>query len=100
MKIKAIVAAILVSTASVALANGTAAPAAPAINVVRMFQLMNQSFQLEELRDLAFMIDIDHENLPTAKRSFARELIREAQNTQRLAQLLDLCRHERPQMDW
>jgi hypothetical protein len=75
-------------------------PPGPTINVVHVFQLMHQSFSIEELKNLAFMMTIDHEDLPSAKKSFARELIRTAQNQRRLAELLDYCRQERPQAAW
>ena len=77
-----------------------AADQGPAINVVHMFQLMYQSFKIDELRNLAFMMGIDYEELPTTKKSFARELIRTAQSHQRLATLLEFCRQERPQVGW
>ena len=80
--------------------NGVGTAVQPTINVVRMFQLMNQSFKLDDLKNLAFMMGIDHENLPATKKSFARELIRTVQNQQRLAELRDYSRQERPQVDW
>ncbi len=73
---------------------------ASAINVVRLFQLMHQSFKIEELKNLAFMMGIDYEELPTTKKSFTRELIRTAQSHQRLAELVEFCQQERPQVNW
>lgn len=72
----------------------------PAINIGRIFQLMHQSFRIEDLKNLAFMMGIDYEDLPPTKKSFARELIRTAQSHQRLPELLEFCRQERPQAAW
>jgi hypothetical protein len=52
------------------------------------------------LKNLAFMMGIDYEDLPPTKKSFARELIRTAQSHQRLPELLEFCRQERPQAAW
>ncbi len=72
----------------------------PTINPVKLFRLMYQHFEKEELKTLAFMLGIEDEDLPESKKSFTRELIIAAQNRQRLSNLLDLCRQERPEIAW
>jgi hypothetical protein len=73
-------------------------PSQPAINPAKLFRLMYQHFEKEELITLAFMLGIEDEDLPEPKKSFTRELIIAAQNRQRLPNLLDLCRQERPEI--
>jgi hypothetical protein len=80
-------------------AGSTSSPQ-PDVNPVRMFRLMYQHFEKEELITLSFMLGIEDEDLPEPKKSFTRELIRTAQNRQRLPELLELCRQERPLVEW
>lgn len=73
---------------------------APRIDQIRLFNLLNQAFTLEDLRNLAFELGIDQDNLPTIKKSMARQLILELKNRQRLPELVTLCRRERPEVEW
>jgi hypothetical protein len=81
-------------------AEATTDATQPAINPVKMFRLMYQHFEKEELVTLAFILGIEDEDLPEQKKSFTRELIIAAQNRQRLSNLLELCRQERPEVAW
>ena len=57
-------------------------------------------FNREELRTLCFDLDIDHENLPEAKDSMARELVAHCERRQCILELARKCRKLRPEVAW
>lgn len=63
--------------------------------------LVDESFNKEELQELCFHLSVDYDNLGEGgKRSKAQELIRRYQWNRCLDELVDLCRRMRPQHDW
>ena len=66
------------------------------IDQISLFHNLNEYFSLDDLHDLAFELEIDQDNLPATKKSFARKLIQELKNRQKLAELVEICRRERP----
>ena len=66
-----------------------------------LLDAIDDGFNLDELRTLCFALDIDFDNLAgTGKRGKARELIDYCENRQRLRDLLEQCKVERPGVDW
>jgi hypothetical protein len=57
-------------------------------------------FDREELRTLCFDLGIEHENLPDAKDSLARELVAQCERYQRTFELTRKCRELRPDVAW
>jgi hypothetical protein len=57
-------------------------------------------FDREELRTLCFDLGIEHENLPDAKDSLARELVAHCERHQRTFELTRKCRELRPDVSW
>ncbi len=70
------------------------------IDQIGLFHKLEVYFNLDGLHDLAFELGIDKDNLPTRKKSFARELIQNLKKQQRLHELVELCRRERPNIEW
>ncbi|MGD8587003.1 MAG: SIR2 family protein [Chloroflexota bacterium] len=70
------------------------------IDQVRLYHQMNEHFSREDLLTIAFEFDIDKGNLPEIKKSLTRELILELKNRQRLTELIDIVRRERPMVEW
>ena len=60
------------------------------------FELLTTLFDKEELRDLAFALDVDHDNLPERKDSLARELLRQLQREGRMVDLATAVSDTRP----
>lgn len=70
-------------------------------NLVQLFQKVDQHFNDSELRDLAFQLGVEYEDLGgPAKRDKARELITFAQRHVRLPQLVNLAAALRPRVEW
>ena len=64
-------------------------------------QLLGQYFSLSELHTLAFDLGIAHDDLPGSTRpQFAASLILHGYRQNRLADLLQLCRAQRPFVTW
>ncbi len=65
-------------------------------------QNMTNAFNLEELRNICFDLEIEYENLSnhTQRNAFVRELIAYTQRVGRLAELVDVLRAERPHLEW
>lgn len=60
-----------------------------------------QHYNDSELRDLCFELGIDYENLPGGgKADKARELVAHCNRRGRLAELVELCRSQRPTAPW
>ena len=57
-------------------------------------------FNREELRTLCFDLGIEHENLPDAKESLARELVAHCERTGKIRELVAQCRKLRPNVSW
>jgi hypothetical protein len=69
--------------------------------LVLLWRLLAQYFNLEELTDLCFQLGINFENLPGSTLSRkAQELVVYCERHQLLARLLSLCRENRPQAEW
>jgi len=49
-----------------------------------------------DLRDVCFVMGIDDENYPAAKSGFVRELLQDLKRKDRLAELVDVLRREKP----
>jgi hypothetical protein len=49
-----------------------------------------------DLRDVCFVMGIDDENYPKAKSDFVRELLQDLKRKDRLAELMDVLRREKP----
>lgn len=66
-----------------------------------LHQLLNHSFDLEELHTLCFVLGIDHDSLKgEGKIAKTRELILHLGRTNRLPQLLAYTRRERSHVHW
>ena len=64
---------------------------------VHLRRVLADAFSLVELRTLAFDLDIDYEDLPADTRDgIALELIRTCERTNRLSELMQVCRELRP----
>lgn len=63
-------------------------------------QLLTISFSKDELKNLAFDLGIDHENLPDLKEGLARELVIQCERLGILETLLAECRQRRPNETW
>lgn len=63
-------------------------------------QNLARCFSREELRTLCFDLGIEHENLPDAKDSMARELVAHCERHQRILELTRKCRELRPSVAW
>lgn len=62
---------------------------------------MERYFSLEELRELAFNLHLDYENIPDdTKSAFARELVLALNRELRLSGLLEALNTQRPGIDW
>ena len=63
---------------------------------------MIEAFSLEELKDICFDLEIEHENLPghDQKSAFVRELIGYTQRIGRLSELIQVLQAERPHLEW
>ncbi|MCA9956495.1 MAG: hypothetical protein KC434_17320, partial [Anaerolineales bacterium] len=68
----------------------------------RFRQNMIDAFNLEELKDICFDLEINHESLPshTQLNGFVRELIGFAQRQGRLNELIQVLQAERPHLEW
>lgn len=70
------------------------------IDQVSLYRRLKEYFGKEDLLDIAFELQIDADNLPPVKNSFARALILELQRRKQLATLVEVCRRERPNVAW
>jgi hypothetical protein len=69
--------------------------------LVTLWQLLEQYFNLEELEALCFQLHINVENMPgSTLTGKARQLVAYCERHQLLPQLLNLCRQNRPHADW
>lgn len=68
---------------------------------VRGLDLIDQSFNKEELQELCLHLSVDYDNLGEgSKRDKARELIHLCERTDRLDELARLCQDKRPRRNW
>ena len=84
-------------------ANGLVAPKESIYEQRKRFrQNMIDAFNLEELKDICFDLEINHESLPshTQLNGFVRELIGFAQRQGRLNELIQVLQAERPHLEW
>jgi len=65
-------------------------------------QALVQQFSLDGLRTLAFKLGIEHDEIPATVRSaYARELISYCERRPGyIKRLIELCKRERPEVDW
>jgi hypothetical protein len=69
--------------------------------LVTVWRLLEQYFNLEDLATLCFQLSINFENLAgSTLSSKARELVSYCEQRQLMPQLLALCRENRPHVDW
>lgn len=63
---------------------------------------MVEAFNLDQLKDICFDLEINHEHLPghTQLKSFVRELIAYVGRIGRLDELIRICQEERPHLRW
>ncbi len=63
---------------------------------------MIEFFNLSELKDICFDMEIDYESLPEHghKKGFVRELLAFAGRISRLHELIQVCQAERPHLEW
>lgn len=61
---------------------------------------LKDSFNREEIRMICFNLRIDYENFPDTLDGLARELILYCERANRIVELLDVCRRERPELSW
>jgi tetratricopeptide (TPR) repeat protein len=67
----------------------------------KLYELIGDSFSLDELRELSYFLGIDDEELPQAtKGELIRELITYCERRGRLRDLLQRCVDLRPQVAW
>ncbi|MCP4423223.1 MAG: SIR2 family protein [Chloroflexi bacterium] len=70
------------------------------ISQVALYHKMKEHFDLDELDEIAFELEIDSDNLPKLKDKFARKLISKVKDRQRLPELVELVRQKRPNVAW
>jgi len=58
------------------------------------------SFNLSELQDICGALDIDYESLPAAKSGLAREMVPYCERRGMVPELIEVCRAERPGVNW
>lgn len=64
-------------------------------------QMLNEWFNEEEIRTLAFDLQVDYDSLPgRGKPAKARELVAELQRNGRIPELVAHCAEMRPHLDW
>ena len=71
-----------------------AAPVAPDLQALRL-KLIDRCSE-GDLRDVCFVMGIDDDNYPQAKSDFVRELLQDLKRKDRLAELMDTLRREKP----
>ncbi len=77
------------------------AAAAPQINILLLQQNLNDSFNLDELRELVqFHLKIDYQTFSDTKPPFIMELIVYLQQRKRLEELIEACQKLRPSTQW
>ena len=75
--------------------------APPKNYVAQLRQMLNESFNEEEIRTLAFDLQVDYDSLPgRGKVAKARELIDEIRRNGRIPELVTHCAEIRPHLDW
>ena len=71
------------------------------INRIRLRELMVRYFNKTELETLCFDLGIDKDNLPNAtKPELAQEIILYCERHDKLENLLEICRQQRPHAEW
>lgn len=69
--------------------------------VAQLRRMINDTFNEEELRTLAFDLQVDYESLPgQGKAAKARELVAEIGRSDRIPELVSDCAKMRPNLDW
>ena len=70
-------------------------------NLIRLRNILEEHFNVEELKTLCFDLKIDYENLPgQGKASKARELVDYLKRRRRMADLIEVGRATRPEIPW
>ncbi len=72
----------------------------PSAYRARLRENLTEHFNKEELCTLCFDLGIEHENLPDAKDSMARELVALCERAGRVADLVAKCKKSRPEVAW
>jgi formylglycine-generating enzyme required for sulfatase activity len=76
-------------------------PADDSRYLIDLLRQMDGLFSLDDVRTICLALGIDYENVPgNTKESLIRELIRLLIGRDRLQELVDLARAQRPQVDW
>ena len=82
---------------TIALPSTPAMPIAPAMpDLPALRQELIDRCSEGDLRDVCFVLGIDDENYPAAKSDFVRELLQDLKRRDRLAELMDVLRREKP----
>ena len=64
---------------------------------ILLLNVLTDRFDVEELKNLCFYLNVDYDNLPAeGKNNKARELVQYLENRQRLSELKELIREQRP----
>lgn len=66
----------------------------------KLHQGLIHHFNRDELRTIAFEMDIRYENFSDKLNSFARELIEHCERHQCIEELIEICQRKRPQATW
>lgn len=78
-------------------------PSAPSgsVDLVRLYQLLDKTFSLEELRTLCFSLGIEFDDLSgDGKGAKTRELVMYMHRRGRISDLIAIAKHERPHISW
>lgn len=89
------------NTLNAAINDVTNLPAAGSGAGGALRQMMEQTFNLDDIQSITFDLQLDYENLDgNTKIAKIRALIQTCARLQRLPDLLTLCRQMRPNLDW
>lgn len=70
-------------------------------NIKKAYQVIGESFGEDEIRELAFELGVEYENIGGGtKRAKAQGLVELAERSGRLGELIELAKTKRPLIDW
>jgi hypothetical protein len=70
------------------------------INTSELFRLITDKFSRQDVHDICFVLNIDHENFHSTKSALVRELITYCKQHGRLTELVNECEEQRAHLDW
>ncbi len=65
-----------------------------------LLTLIIDAFSKEEIRNMCYELGLDYEEFPDAKSGLVREMLVLCEKTDRLKEVVDICRRERPKQIW